>query len=185
MESSSFSPSPLTTLFSKARMQPLPVGDQLDLDQLSNLEETAYKQGLAEGQAHGSLHGLFEGRQLGTLKGFEVWQEIGYMQGMARFWLQSMSTASISRKQTKQVQQLESLLKLIDTIPRENGEEVDLFGLMEKLRARYKLVCSSLGLTPLQDQLDKQGDKDASASDPSSRLVKINGRSVDPDKLNF
>lgn len=175
----------LTTLFSKAPMQRVPIGDQLDLDQLSNLEETAYKQGLADGQTHGSLHGLFEGRQLGTLKGFEVWQEIGYMQGIARFWLQVTSIASTSRKQTKQVQQLESLLKLIDTVPRENGEEVDLFGLMEKIRARYKLVCSSLGVAPTQDQLDEQGKKDASASDSSSRLVKINGRSVDPDMLNF
>lgn len=164
----------------------LPAADQLDLDQLSSLEETSYKQGFAEGQAHGNLHGLFEGRQMGTLKGFEVWQEIGYMQGIAKFWLQAISfnPSMKSRKQAKQIQQLETLLKLIETVPRENGEEVDLFGLMEKLRARYRLVCSSLGIAPSQDLHPETSDKDVSASD-SSRLVKINGRSVDPDKLNF
>lgn len=164
----------------------LPAADQLDLDQLSTLEEASYKQGFAEGKAHGSLHGIFEGRQLGTLKGFEVWQEVGYMQGLAKFWLQAMSTsASIkSRKQLKQIQQLESLLSLIHSIPRQNGEEVDLFGLMEKLRARYKLICSSLGIAATQDSLDEDADNAITTSDPS-RLVKIHGRTVNPDKLNF
>lgn len=164
----------------------LPAVDQLDLDQLSSLEDASYKQGFSEGKAHGSLHGLFEGRQLGTLKGFEVWQEIGYMQGLANFWLQIMSNGNLtkSRKQSKQIQQLESLLSLIDTIPRENGEQVDLFGLIERLRARYKLICSSLGIASTQDSIDEDADNITSTTD-SSRLVKIHGRTVDPDKLNF
>ena len=119
--------------------------DLLDLDKLSTLEDVAYQDGYADGEAHGKLHGLFEGRELGTLKGFEVWEEIGFIQGAARFWLQvtlaEMQTGQ-SRKQAKQVQQLESLLGMIDALPMDNDESVNLFGGIEKIRAKYKLACS-------------------------------------------
>lgn len=163
--------------------------DLLDLEQLSTLEESAYKEGFADGQAHGNLHGLFEGRELGTLKGFEVWEEIGFIQGIARFWHQAMvtSTSGRSRKQVKQLQQLESLLEVIETVPMANGEEVDLFGNLEKIRAKYKMMCSSLGISPFANLPTNEKQSNEGAPRPSEvrRLVKINGRNVDPSQLNF
>lgn len=167
---------------------PPPTADLLDLDQLSTLEETAYKKGFADGQVHGNLHGLFEGRELGTLKGFEVWEEIGFIQGTARFWHQAIATSSSakSRKQVKQIQQLESLLELIDTVPIANGKEVDLFGMIERIRAKYKMVCSSLAIPPSTNHApNEQSNNGTPTFSKNSRLVKIHGRNVDANQLNF
>lgn len=53
---------------------------------LTTLEEQFYAQGVAEGTPHGELHGLFEGRALGREKGWELWEEVGYYEGMATLW---------------------------------------------------------------------------------------------------
>ena len=45
-----------------------------------------YNSGYQEGFAHGALHGTFEGRALGKEKAFELWEEVGYYEGMGRFW---------------------------------------------------------------------------------------------------
>ena len=55
-------------------------------DYLTNLEETFYQQGMANGLPHGELHGLFEGRALGREKGWEIWEEVGYYEGTALLW---------------------------------------------------------------------------------------------------
>jgi hypothetical protein len=53
---------------------------------LVNLEESFYQRGLESGLPHGQLHGLFEGRALGKEKGWELWEEVGYYEGVSRFW---------------------------------------------------------------------------------------------------
>lgn len=53
---------------------------------LLTLEDQFYSQGLDQGTPHGELHGLFEGRALGREKGWELWEEVGYYQGVATFW---------------------------------------------------------------------------------------------------
>lgn len=53
---------------------------------LLNLEESFYQRGIQSGTPHGELHGLFEGRALGREKGWELWEEVGYYEGVARFW---------------------------------------------------------------------------------------------------
>jgi hypothetical protein len=45
-----------------------------------------YDTGYEEGFAHGRNHGLIEGRALGTDKGFEIWEELGYYEGFALTW---------------------------------------------------------------------------------------------------
>jgi len=171
-------------------VQQLPTKDLLDLDQLNTLEETAYNEGFSDGETHGKLHGLFEGRDLGTLKGFEVWEEIGYMQGVASFWLQLVSrTSANSRKQAKQRQQLQSLLEMITTLPMENGEDVNLFGMIEKIRAKYRLACFSLGISAAKidqgDEVNRGRDDEHTTSESTNRIIKVNGRSVDSSKLDF
>ena len=56
-----------------------------------------YAQGYADGHAHGQLHGLFEGRELGREKGFELWEEVGYYEGTALFWMENIAGQSESR----------------------------------------------------------------------------------------
>jgi primary-amine oxidase len=50
-----------------------------------------YEQGYKDGFDHGRLHGLFEGRAIGQEKAYEIWEEVGFMEGMALFW-QSVAT---------------------------------------------------------------------------------------------
>jgi hypothetical protein len=50
--------------------------------------ERFYTAGHDDGFAHGQLHGRFEGRALGQEKCFELWEEVGYYQGWAEFWLE-------------------------------------------------------------------------------------------------
>ena len=61
-----------------------PDGDMADF--LTTLEEQFYAQGMSQGDPHGKLHGLFEGRALGREKGWELWEEVGYYEGVAIFW---------------------------------------------------------------------------------------------------
>ena len=45
-----------------------------------------YQQGYKDGFDHGRLHGLFEGRAIGQEKAFEIWEEVGFIEGIALFW---------------------------------------------------------------------------------------------------
>jgi predicted transposase YdaD len=56
------------------------------LDSLNSLEQSFYDEGLQSGTPHGQLHGLFEGRSLGREKGWELWEEVGYYEGVAKLW---------------------------------------------------------------------------------------------------
>lgn len=62
-------------------------------DYLTTLEDQFYQQGLDAGTAHGELHGLFEGRALGKEKAWELWEEVGYYVGVARFWKAVLSAS--------------------------------------------------------------------------------------------
>jgi len=57
-----------------------------EFDSLLDLETQFYSTGWNSGFPHGELHGLFEGRELGREKSWELWEEIGYYQGVARLW---------------------------------------------------------------------------------------------------
>jgi hypothetical protein len=76
-----------------------------DFDSLVNLEQTYaflpsintrltvsrflssfFDEGYKDGYAHGRIHGLIEGRALGREKGFEMWEELGYYEGLAQTW---------------------------------------------------------------------------------------------------
>ena len=110
------------------------------------------------------MHGTFEGRELGRQKGFEVWEEVGFYEGTTRFWLEAITRstpdeAKRTRKQTKQVQHLGALLALIEGFPMANDvipegsaaaedDDKDMATLLERIRARYKLTCSVLGVRP-------------------------------------
>lgn len=57
-----------------------------------------YKAGYDAGYEHGQAHGIFEGRALGQEKGFEVWEELGYYLGQARFWKEVVSKEDSPKK---------------------------------------------------------------------------------------
>ncbi|CAO1635156.1 unnamed protein product [Parajaminaea phylloscopi] len=219
------------------------------LDAAGDLEETSYRDGFSAGHAHGKLHGTFEGRQLGREKGFEIWDEVGFYEGTARFWrgvlgkqVESIPAHLRSRKQVKQLQHLSALETLIGAFPTKNNSaslpqedslntlskgpptpgasattpaadseeledpqalaQLDMTTLLERIRARYKVVCASLGIParavdaaggqPPSDLPDGKDASDAagpgaggSNSAPGSRTAVIGGKIVDTTQLRF
>ncbi|KIS66772.1 uncharacterized protein UMAG_04834 [Mycosarcoma maydis] len=214
-----------------------------DIDAVNNVEETAYQEGYQQGFDHGALHGTFEGRELGRNKGFELWEEVGFYRGMADVWSQCLRQADAaghsSRKQTKQIQHLAGLEKLISFFPMTNASsdpsldlgqkaapdeaanvdmdmdadadadayadadtdtdasnddelaKLDMLTLLEKIRAKYRLTCSVLGVAPQRPaslarigHASSQGQGlDGSKAD--ARTVLVAGKLVDPSQLKY
>ncbi|CAO1613824.1 unnamed protein product [Sympodiomycopsis kandeliae] len=208
-------------------------------DSINTLEDSAYKEGFSAGSSHGKLHGLFEGRQLGREKGFEIWDEVGFYEGTARFWkgvlakqVESVPAHLRSRKQVKQLQHLSGLETLIAAFPlknrsgaqleptpasmladagmtdaangqsgvsasegemtaqdgdglveEENAEalaQLDMSTLLERIRARYKVVCASLGIPARGleeggDELvaESEGDGDSTLTGTSTPTTSV------------
>lgn len=205
-------------------------------DSINTLEDSAYRDGFGAGSAHGKLHGTFEGRQLGREKGFEIWDEVGFYEGTARFWkgvlakqVESVPTHMRSRKQMKQLQHLNGLETLIAAFPTKNrsgtqpepspasllanasdaagrrasdgsveggddaegqGEDtpgdqedpealskLDMSALLERIRARYKVVCASLGIPARGLDSNSAGTvgEGAQTSDATKHVVAAGG----------
>ncbi|PWN19075.1 hypothetical protein BCV69DRAFT_251773, partial [Microstroma glucosiphilum] len=195
------------------------------LDSANNLEDLSYSQGFSAGSSHGRLHGLFEGRQLGREKGFEIWDEVGFYQGTAKFWKGVLMTSGdkATRKVTKQLGHIDALERLISAFPMKNksGEalpsappgsletvdegdasdagaaedaseladatdeqlaQMDMATLLERIRARYKLMCASLGI-PAKGTAEEVSQSASAAA--SKTTATIAGRTVDTTQLRF
>ncbi|GAC98428.1 hypothetical protein PHSY_006022 [Pseudozyma hubeiensis SY62] len=203
-----------------------------DIDSANNVEETAYQEGYQQGFDHGALHGTFEGRELGREKGFELWEEVGFYRGMAEVWRRCLEQADAaghsSRKQSKQIQHLAGLERLISIFPVTNTSsdasldlaqatpdesvdieldadaeadadagndddlsKLDMLTLLEKIRAKYRLTCSVLGITPqrpasLADMVNSANQGAAPDGYKSEgKTVLVAGKLVDPSQLKY
>lgn len=204
-----------------------------DIDVVNNVEEDAYQEGYRQGFDHGALHGTFEGRELGRDKGFELWEEVAFYQGMAEVWRECLEQADAaghsSRKQSKQIQHLAGLEKLISFFPVTNtssdpsldlsqptndeivavdadadddAEEadagnddelakLDMLTLLEKIRAKYRLTCSVLGIpsqrtTTLVEMADTSHHGEGlPSSKTDAKTVLVAGKLVDPSQLKY
>lgn len=107
------------------------------IDDLVDLESRFYDEGYKQGFEHGKAHGEEEGRELGAQKAFELWEELGYYEGFATFWLallerQGKSDSSASSllrlaaparslgESRRAIGQLTQLNELINTFPMTN-----------------------------------------------------------------
>lgn len=125
-----------------------------------------YEAGYKAGYEHGQAHGTFDGRALGQEKGFELWEELGYIQGQAKFWL-AVYAADASKKRCTRLHWLSlkltecscracatagGLLALIDQFPAKNDSksqgDQDLEALLQTIRNKYRVVCASFGIRP-------------------------------------
>ena len=66
------------------------MNDRGDALPVADLHRRFYSEGFQDGFTHGQLHGLFEGRELGKEKAFDLWEEVGYYEGTAMFWMESL-----------------------------------------------------------------------------------------------
>lgn len=99
-----------------------------------------------------------------------------------------------SRKQTKQMQQIDSLLSLVASFPTRNksnemtsaGEDdqaFDLAQMLERIRARYKSTAATIGFATSEGTDDVEPQSRLSAAQP--RLAEIGGRMVDLKQLKY
>ncbi|KAJ2937017.1 hypothetical protein H1R20_g77, partial [Candolleomyces eurysporus] len=129
-----------------------------DFDSLVNLEQTFFDEGYKDGFAHGRIHGLIEGRALGREKGFEMWEELGYYEGLAQTWKAYLSLQGTDDAAGRVLHHVNGLLDLISQFPltnpstatdtSSNGDELDILKLLRQIRSKHKLLCSSLGVRP-------------------------------------
>ncbi|KAJ9098928.1 hypothetical protein QFC20_005843 [Naganishia adeliensis] len=138
-------------------------------DTINSLEDTHYNEGYKSGYDHGALHGLFEGRELGQEKCFEWWEELGYLEGQAQFWRRLAEVqgreggGDAGKKMTSRtLKSIDQLLELIHSFPTINPTPsptalpvpttetppTDLPSLITRIRAKYRLICSTLGVKP-------------------------------------
>ncbi|KAI5450095.1 hypothetical protein NCC49_003722 [Naganishia albida] len=131
-------------------------------DTINSLEDTHYNEGYKSGYDHGALHGIFEGRELGQEKCFEWWEELGYLEGQAMFWRRLGEVGQGGKKMTgRTLKSIDQLLELIQSFPTINptpsstspvptteDTTTDLPSLITRIRAKYRLICSTLGTKP-------------------------------------
>jgi hypothetical protein len=65
------------------------------ISRVSANRDRFYAEGWQSGYDHGRLHGLFEGRELGREKGWEIWEEVGFYEGWAGFYLGMLSRKGV------------------------------------------------------------------------------------------
>ncbi|RUP49174.1 hypothetical protein BC936DRAFT_143129 [Jimgerdemannia flammicorona] len=127
---------------------------ELDLDSLVHLETMFEELGHKDGIRDGRRSGTVEGRVLGCEKGFELAREVYFYSGCAAMWLR-LTAAFPDRFPARTVKQLRSLQSLIEAFPTENSLNTEILALLDKIRAKYKVVTSLLGVTQKYQAIDK------------------------------
>ncbi|CAG8671067.1 11495_t:CDS:2 [Gigaspora rosea] len=127
----------------------------LDLDDLVNLETIFIEIGREDGVKNGIKSGALEGQVLGCEKGYELLNEIGFYDGVTEMWLKILEKGLNIQNAKKPInerliKQLTSLRELISTYPIENQQNVEFLDLLNKIRSKYKVCTSLLGVANSQ-----------------------------------
>lgn len=122
-------------------------------DEIALSEEKISEESYQKGYEDGVKEGNTEGYHLGYHRGAELGAELGYYYGLIS--KHSENSDSLSDRVRKAV---DSCLQLITQFPKKNDETVDIFALVDNIRAQYKKTCA---------------------------LLKVNGRYPEASDINF
>ncbi|KAL5513964.1 hypothetical protein ACEPAG_2725 [Sanghuangporus baumii] len=152
-------------------------GNTIDIETLVDLEQQFYDSGYSDGVEHGKIHGSIEGRHLGREKGFEMWEELGFYEGFAKLWKTLSEHGKGKDNRVKHNASL--LLDLIAQFPMENPshptfEDLDIPKLFAQIRARYKVLCSILGVKPSLRASQSHASTNADVDSAAIRQFKMN-----------
>ncbi|KAG9267103.1 protein LTO1 homolog [Astyanax mexicanus] len=102
-------------------------------------------EGYREGFEEGTRQGMIEGRNHGMLHGAKLSAEVCFYHGFALAW-KCLLQNSEDVKARKRLKAVESLVGLIQKFPYEDPEYENLQEDMEKVRAKFRQVCSLLNV---------------------------------------
>ncbi|KAM6274357.1 protein LTO1 homolog isoform 1-T6 [Porphyrio hochstetteri] len=114
-------------------------------DEIVMAEERFHGEGYQEGYAEGSHVGVIEGRRYGSLHGAKIGSEIGCYLGFALTW-QCLLQKCMDEKNSKKIRVLDSLIGMIQKFPYEDPTYDKLQEDLEKIRGKFKQVCSMLNI---------------------------------------
>ncbi|NXF70615.1 ORAV1 protein, partial [Sclerurus mexicanus] len=115
------------------------------LDGIVMAEQRFHREGYQEGYAEGSHAGIAEGRRYGSLHGAKIGSEIGCYFGFALTW-HCLLQKCTDEKSSKKIKALNSLIGMIQKFPYEDPTYDKLQEDLEKIRGKFKQVCSMLNI---------------------------------------
>lgn len=72
-----------------------------------------------------------------------------------------------------------------EELDEEQARGMDMSALLERIRARYKLACSILGVAPRETSSGTSNSDDLNADDLNNHKARIGGKLVDPNQLRY
>ncbi|CAJ1048698.1 protein LTO1 homolog [Xyrichtys novacula] len=120
------------------------VGEDL-FDSIVMADERFRGKGYREGFERGSHRGLLEGRRHGASHGAKLSSEISFYYGFAVTW-KCLLQHNTDVKSKKRLKALDTLLGLIQDCPQSDPQSVKLQEDMDRLRAKFRQVCSMINV---------------------------------------
>ncbi|KAK2853418.1 hypothetical protein Q5P01_006079 [Channa striata] len=120
--------------------------DNKDLfDTIFLADERFRGEGYRQGFERGTHRGLQDGRRHGATHGAKLSSEISFYYGFAITW-KCLLQNNTDVKSRKRVKALDTLLGLIQNSPHDDPQSAKLQEDTEKLRAKFRQVCSMLSV---------------------------------------
>ncbi|XP_032393994.1 protein LTO1 homolog [Etheostoma spectabile] len=114
-------------------------------DDILLADERFRGEGYREGFDKGTHRGLQDGRRHGTAHGAKLSTEISFYYGFAVTW-KCLLQHNTNVKSGKRMKAVEALLGLIQNSPHDDPQSEKLQEHMERLRAKFRQVCSMLSV---------------------------------------
>ncbi|XP_036442447.1 protein LTO1 homolog isoform X2 [Colossoma macropomum] len=121
-----------------------PPSDDL-FDSILMADDRFHVEGYREGFEEGTRQGTIEGRNHGRLHGAKLSAEVSFYHGFAVTW-KCLLQNSEDVKARKRLKAVESLAGLIQMFPYEDPQYENLQEDMERVRAKFRQVCSLLNV---------------------------------------
>ncbi|XP_058501667.1 protein LTO1 homolog [Solea solea] len=106
-------------------------------------EERFRGEGYSEGFESGKSRGLLEGRRHGACHGAKLSTEISFYHGFAITW-KCLLQNNTDNKSRKRLKALDTLMTLVQSSPHDDPQSAALQEDVEKIRAKFRQVCSML-----------------------------------------